>query len=152
MSTAAELITSLLLWISLNSGYNLPQGAPEIARISHDSLSQMACAKDCPVLGFYPDSKYENPFTRAGVRRIYLDQRMNLEEDICAVSILVHELVHYVQEENNAFEEIGDPKERYIAEEIEAHQIQAKYLYQKAMRGNSTVRVISNGSKLILIC
>ena len=51
---------------------------------------------------------------------------MTVEEDIWGVSILVHELVHYVQEENNAFKAIGDPKERYIAEEIEAPQIKAK--------------------------
>ena len=56
MSVTTELITSLLLWISLNSGYILPEEAPEIIPVSHDVLSQMACIGDCPVLGFYPDS------------------------------------------------------------------------------------------------
>ena len=70
MSITTELITSLLLWISLNSGYILPKEAPEIVPVSHDALSQMACIDDCPVLGIYPDSKYVNPFIADGVSKI----------------------------------------------------------------------------------
>jgi len=152
VSIATELITSLLLWISLNSGYVLPKEIPEVVAVSHDALSQMACKEDCPVLGFYPDSKHVNPFIADGVSRIYLDRRMNLDIDVCATSVLVHELVHYVQEENDAFRAISDPKRRYITEEMEAHQLQAKYLYQRATRGSISIKIISRGSKLTLIC
>tara|TARA_B100001245_G_scaffold211046_1_gene175493 strand:+ start:40 stop:498 length:459 start_codon:yes stop_codon:yes gene_type:complete len=152
VSITTELITSLLLWISLNSGYILPKEAPEIVPVSHDALSQMACIDDCPVLGFYPDSKYVNPFIADGVSKIYLDQRMKPDEDVCATSILLHELVHYVQEKNDAFQEISDPKLRYVSEEIEAHQLQSQYLYQRFEKGGAGVKVIFRGSKLTLIC
>ncbi len=116
------LIASLLAWINVHSGYQLPAQTPEIVSVPHTVLERMACKEPCPIMGLYPDD---------GV--IYLDEDMALETNACAQSILLHELVHYVQDVNDSFADV-DPVLRWQVREVEARNIQNMFLAQHGRR------------------
>lgn len=117
-TTLKALIASLLAWLNFNVGYQPPAEPPVIALVPHAVLEQMACKDGCPILGLYPD---------AGV--IYMDEALALETNACAQSILLHELVHYIQDVNNRFAD-ADPILRWQIREVEARNIQNLYLAQ----------------------
>lgn len=116
------LVVSLLAWIHLFTGFDIPEEDPYITAVPHQVLERMACEGKCPILGLYP---------RDGV--IYLDENLQPETNICARSILLHELVHFVQEANGRFAD-RDPLLRWQFREAEAHRIQNVFLKQNGRR------------------
>lgn len=129
-ATLKALIAGLLAWISLYTGYPAPEHQPGLAMVSHAGLERMACAGPCPVLGFYRDD---------GI--VYLDDDLPLATNVCAQSILVHELVHYVQHLQDRFAEF-DPAMRWQLRELEAHRIQSLFLVRNGI-GGATSRNIA---------
>ncbi len=121
-ATIKALIAGLFAWISLHTGYAVPDRHPVIAMVPHAGLEQMACTGPCPILGLYRDE---------GV--VYLDGGLALNTNACARSILLHELVHYVQHQNGRFAE-HDPLVRWQLRELEAHGIQDLFLAQNRFR------------------
>ncbi|HAQ33385.1 MAG: hypothetical protein QF386_06975 [Alphaproteobacteria bacterium] len=122
LSTKA-LIAGLFSWISLHTGYEIPEKAPDVVFVSHEKLVELACHDECPVLGFYHPS-----------RVVYLDMELKPETNLCARSILVHELVHAMQHENGSFHDV-DARERSILREKEALLVHRNFLRQNG-RGN----------------
>ncbi len=120
------LVASLLAWINVHAGMEAPEQLPVIAFVPHASLEQMACTGPCPILGLYPDQ---------GV--VYVDGDLALKTNVCARSILLHELVHYVQHKTGRFAE-QSPALRWQLREIEAHQIQSAFLLDHGIRGGNT--------------
>lgn len=116
------LIASLLAWIHVQAGYALPGDQPEIIFVPHPVLERMACTEPCPILGLYPDD---------GV--IYLDEELALETNACAQSVLLHELVHYVQDVGGSFAD-EEPMMRWQLREIEARNIQNMFLMRHGRR------------------
>jgi hypothetical protein len=116
------LIASLLAWMNIHAGYQLPAQHPEIISVPHTVLEQMACTGPCPIMGLYPDD---------GV--VYLDEDLSLETNACAQSVLLHELVHYVQDVNDRFVD-KDPILRWQIRELEARNIQNLFLSQHGRR------------------
>ncbi len=110
------MVVSLLAWISTHTNYPMPAETPMIAMVPHDYLERVACKDACDVLGIYADS---------GV--IYLDNALAIETNVCAQSVLVHELVHYNQEQNGRFVNLH-PIIRWKMREHEAHEVQKAYL------------------------
>lgn len=110
------IVVSMLAWISAHTNYPMPAETPMIAVVPHDYLERIACKEDCDVLGIYADS---------GV--IYLDNSLAIETNICAQSVLLHELVHYDQEQNERFMNLH-PIIRWKMREHEAHEVQKLYL------------------------
>jgi hypothetical protein len=100
-----------------------------VALVPHASLEQMGCTGSCPILGFYRDD---------GV--VYVDGRMEVGTNVCAQSILLHELVHYVQDLNHRFAE-QTPMTRWQLRELEAHNVQRIFLAQKRHRGRGGWRL-----------
>lgn len=114
------LIAGLLAWIHVNGGLDMPPDQPEISFVPHAELEQAVCHKPCAVLGFSPDDSSDI---------IYLDQSLDIEHDVCQRSILVHELVHFMQRRAKRFS--GEsPAVRGHWREMEALQIQRIYLDQ----------------------
>ena len=82
-----ELFAALLSWAVTLSGYPAPAQAPEVVTVSHAYFVENACGgSECKVYGWY-----------AGGQNLYLDERMDPEENLLASSVVVHEMVHYLQ-------------------------------------------------------
>lgn len=111
-----HLLPELLRAIDHLSKYPVPATMPEVHRVPHETVEQLACGKECPALAAY----------RSG-EGIYLDESLSPETDIFARSVLLHELVHYVQDIAN---ELGSVRlcERWYRREQEAYAIQKRFL------------------------
>jgi hypothetical protein len=129
--TEAELVPSLLSAIDQLSKYPRPAFAPEIFRVPHERLEELACTSKCGVQATYQPGE-----------GIFLDERLKPETNLFDRSVLLHELVHYVQELNH---ERGDarPCERWYYREVEAYAIQKSFL----MLVGSPVRVGFHANK-----
>lgn len=106
-----ELFAALMSWAVTLSGYPAPDHLPAIIRVPHSEMVHLACNDhDCKVLGWHPPGD-----------TIYLDNRLDLTGDTFADSILVHEMVHFLQEKAGAFElgcqgSIGAERQAYAVQ------------------------------------
>jgi hypothetical protein len=111
-----ELYAVLLSWATTLSGYPAPDVPAEIVAVSHEVLVERACGgRECKVLGWFPPGQ-----------RIYVDERLGPADDLVAASIVVHEMVHYLQYRAGAFD--GLDCARSIDLEREAYAIQREFL------------------------
>ncbi|MGA2549757.1 MAG: hypothetical protein ABSF50_06375 [Burkholderiaceae bacterium] len=121
-----ELFAALLSWAVTLSGYPTPAQQPEVVSVPHAFFVEQACGgHECRVYGWY-----------AGGRKLYLDERMDPQNDLLASSVVVHEMVHYLQglarnggvpARGAAFgERMSCPDA--IADEREAYGVQKEYL------------------------
>ena len=81
-----DLVPVLFSSIHDLSKYPLPDKLPTISFLSSADLSRLACNSRCLVLGHYP-----------GGEIIYLDEKLKPETNLFDRSVLLHELVHYLQ-------------------------------------------------------
>lgn len=82
-----DLIAVLLSWAVTLSGYPMPTAEPEVVSVPHAFFVEHACGgHECKVYGWY-----------AGGSKLYIDQKMDPRNDIIAASVVVHEMVHYLQ-------------------------------------------------------
>jgi hypothetical protein len=112
----SDLVIGLLGWVALLTGEPSPSALPRVERVPHAVLETLACGRPCPVLGLYAYGEV-----------IYLDERLDPESDLFARSILVHELVHYVQERSGRYAEM-DRCAAAALREREAYLVQNQYL------------------------
>ena len=124
VSALKVMVAGLLTWIHVNGELPMPPDQPEIAFVPHAELEQVVCQKGCDVLGFSPDDASDI---------LYLDQSLDLENNECHRSILVHELVHFMQRREKEFAD-ESPEVRNHWREMEALQIQRMYLGQFGRR------------------
>ena len=107
----------LLSWAITLSGYQAPATPPQVVKVTHSYLEEKACGgRPCKVLGWFPPGD-----------TIYLDNRLNPQDDLYATSILVHEMVHYLQHSSHKFGEAYSC-EKAIAMEREAYAVQREFL------------------------
>jgi hypothetical protein len=121
-----ELYASLLSWAVTLSGYPAPPEPPLVVLKPHAFFVDNACNHhDCKVLGWY-----------AGGRNVYLDETMDPQNDLLASSILVHEMVHYLQgvargddavEGGRAYKSAPSCKQ-LVHWEFEAYAVQREYI------------------------
>ena len=82
-----EIFVALLSWAITLSGYPAPERPPTVIKQPHSFFVEKAChGRECKVLGWY-----------AGGTEIYIDDRLDPEKNLLASSIVVHEMVHYLQ-------------------------------------------------------
>ena len=110
------MIVSMLTWISAHTNYPMPTDAPMIALVPHEYIESVACQGPCDVIGVYTDE-----------RVVYLQNTLAIESNVCAQSVLLHELVHYNQDLNNRFANLP-PVFRWQLREREAQDVQKMYL------------------------
>ena len=111
-----ELIAILMSWAVTLSGYSPPAAMPQILAVSPTYLQTAACnGGPCKVMGWFPPGN-----------TIYLDQRLDPYDNLLASSVVVHEMVHYLQ----YLKAGGLPPacEDVIALEREAYGVQREYL------------------------
>ena len=109
MLTAA-IISSLLNWIELNTSYNTKNFKTKIVEVSKKELQKIACGGKCPIIAFYKPEE-----------AIYIS-KMNFEKNYCNQSILLHEMIHVLQ--NKKIENVFKEKEAYL--------LQNKFLLEKS--------------------
>ncbi|MGH8120357.1 MAG: hypothetical protein ACRESK_07060 [Gammaproteobacteria bacterium] len=118
-----QLVAILLSWTVNLSGYPKPETLPLIEFKPHDFFVEHACLGNtkCRVAAWY-DNK--------GV--IYIDDKLENKDDVYIDSLIVHELVHYLQDVSKKFNN-GDCQD-YLVREREAYGIQRQYLNRIAGR------------------
>jgi hypothetical protein len=105
---------ALLQWVSALTGYPVPSRPYTIEYLTIEALSARAERGDDRVEPF----GMWDPYTWT----IYLDDRLDVEGNKCARSVLAHELTHYLQTPRTA---VTGPRSGY---EIEALRVTAVYL------------------------
>lgn len=84
---SADLFATLLSWAVTLSGYPTPAEPPVVVSKPHEFFVEQACnGQQCKVLGWY-----------AGGKNVYVDETLDPENNLFASSIVVHEMVHYLQ-------------------------------------------------------
>lgn len=116
------MLDVLLILAAELSGYPLPAHAPTLAYRPAPWLRAQVCAgtTPCNVHGLYLD--------HGDV--IYLDQRLQGSTSAIARSVVLHELVHYLQD--RAGQHDGSCAQRQ-AREREAYGLQQRYLQQQGL-------------------
>jgi hypothetical protein len=121
--TEAELLPALVSALDQLSKYRRPVALPEIIRVPHARIEELVCKAKCAALAVY----------RPG-EGIYLDDSLKPETDLFARSVLLHELVHYVQDMSGAHADMK-PCMRWYHREQEAYAVQKIFL---GMSGSPT--------------
>lgn len=123
---SADLYAALLSWAVTLSGYPAPAEPPVVVTQPHAFFVQQACnGQPCKVLGWY-----------AGGKNVYIDEKLDPQNNLFASSIVVHEMVHYLQgvargddalRDGAAFHE-APSCEQSVQWEHEAYAVQREYI------------------------
>ncbi len=111
-----ELVAALLSWAVLLTGDPEPAAPPSVEMVPHAFLEELACGAPCPIQGLY---------TYGAV--VYLDDSLDPRSDLWARSVLLHELVHYVQETAGKYAGM-DRCAAAVLRERQAYHVQNEYL------------------------
>lgn len=113
----AKLLAVLLSWTVHLSSYPHPGETPEIIFKSHPFFVDTACNgnEKCDVVAWYNDEG-----------SIFLDNRLEGNTDAFTRSVVVHELVHYLQDISGKYSEMDC--DLYAKREREAYSVQKQYL------------------------
>lgn len=119
-AAAIELHSSmptLLAWASKLSGYPVPEVVPYIAYEPGDFFTDRVCGGNaCKAVGWYNDQDI-----------IYLAEKYQYEDqDDFANSLLLHELVHFLQHHSGRFDSLSCNDS--LVREREAYAVQNDYL------------------------
>ena len=124
------LLTELFLAIHDLGGYPVPEDYPEVHQVAPAELQQRFCKGPCGVKAFYAPNE-----------GVFIDDSLDMEHDVHARSILLHELVHHVQSVSGRFDAMRNACVRNNSAEAEAYRIQNLYLVSI----HSTHRVAMTG-------
>ena len=114
------LCMTFLMFLNQHGFYEPVKECPHVAMMTIHQLQQIACDGDaCPVEAFYDREE----------KVIYLSEELDLEFSLHR-SILLHELVHYVQDVNGKWEEAETECHSGMRRELNAFRVQEKYLLQ----------------------
>jgi hypothetical protein len=124
-----ELVVALMAWAVLLTGSPKPATLPTVTLVPHVHLEELACGQPCPVLGLYTFGEV-----------VYLDDQLDPDADVYARSILLHELVHYLQQVSGHYEGMS-VCQAAILRERQAYQVQNEYLVRHSAtpRAGSTL-------------
>ena len=121
-----ELYATLLSWAITLSGYPAPAVPPQVVKRPHAFFIEKACNRqECKVLGWY-----------AGGRNLYIDESLDPQNSLFASSIVVHEMVHYLQSvargddvlKDGAAFSITPSCQQIVRWEFEAYAAQREYI------------------------
>ncbi len=87
-----EILSIMMSWAVTLSGYPMPARMPIVEMVPHAFLVERACrGRECHVQGWFP-----------GGQTIYLDQQLDPADGLYDSSVLLHEMVHYLQQESSS--------------------------------------------------
>lgn len=117
-SALISLMVELFTAIRLLSAYPAPAVLPEVHSLPQSEIQRRLCdSRPCRIKAFYhPDWG------------VIVDDTLDIHNDPFDRSILLHELVHHLQKTTGKFEVVASFCSRRISEELEAYEIQNRYL------------------------
>lgn len=115
----SALVADLFAAIQLLSGYAPPTVPPQVHRVPQAQISEQFCHGPCEIKAVYDPTL-----------GVFIDERLDVRDNIFARSILLHELVHHVQSVSGRFDMGGSECARRNTAEQEAYFIQNRYLMQ----------------------
>lgn len=110
------LAAKLLLTASLLSGYPAPAEPPTVALASDARLRAIGCRGQCTATALYHPE-----------HGVLLSDRLDPVRDPRARAVLLHEIVHHLQELGGAYADLP-PCARFLAREREAYAVENRYL------------------------
>ena len=116
-SALIELAQALQLTIGALTGKPVPDSLPEIRTLPAAVMQERACRGPCRIKAFYIPAE-----------GVYLSESLDIKNDVDAKSILLHELVHYVQNAQGSFDAGGVDCDRWYDQEMEAYEVQNAFL------------------------
>jgi hypothetical protein len=121
LQSMPELVLSLFGDMEKIADYKSPRAYPRVHQVSRPELEREACAGHAcwAVKAAYVRDK----------ALLYVDSALDLHTNILDRSILLHELVHHMQNLTQRYADLP-PCTRYRVEEREAFEIQNAYLAQ----------------------
>lgn len=140
-----ELIVALLLWITSHTEYKNPIKYPSIEFIEQKELSQLACKMDCEILAYTPiEPKY----------KIFLSNKLDPLNDVCHRGILMHEIIHVLQEEQGVFSdyELRTKKHMREMDALVNHNIFLSQYGKKILYSNGFAAKFKTNTKNNLYC
>ena len=117
-SALVSLMVELFAAIRLLSAYPSPASLPELHALPQAEIQRRLCdGRACRVKAYYhPDGG------------VVVDETLDFQNDPFDRSILLHELVHHLQKTTGKYEVVTSFCSRRISEEMEAYEIQNRYL------------------------
>jgi hypothetical protein len=115
----SALVADLFAAIQLLSGYAPPTVPPQVHRVPQAQISEQFCHGPCEIKAVYDPTL-----------GVFIDDRLDVRDNVFARSILLHELVHHVQSVSGRFDMGGSECARRNTAEQEAYFIQNRYLMQ----------------------
>ena len=143
--TLNELIVALLLWITTHTEYKDPKKLPVINFIEQKELSKMACGRECEILALTPDNpKYT----------IYLSKESSPMDDICHRGILLHEIIHILQEDQSIYNDYDQKTKKHLREmdALVNHNIYLSQFGKKILYSNGFAAKFKTTQKNNLYC
>ena len=140
-----ELIVALLFWITSHTDYKNPIKNPAIEFIEQKELSQLACKTDCEILAYTPlEPKY----------KIFLSKELDPLNDICHRGILMHEIIHVLQEEQDVFSDYESRTKKHMREmdALVNHNIFLSQYGKKILYSNGFAAKFKTNTKNNLYC
>ena len=117
-SALVTLMVELFAAIRLVSAYPAPADMPEVNALPKAEIQRRLCdSRPCDIKAFYHPEW-----------GVVVDETLDLQNDPFDRSILLHELVHHLQKTSGKFEVVTSFCSRRISEELEAYEIQNRYL------------------------
>ncbi|MEE8234553.1 MAG: hypothetical protein V3R41_07715 [Gammaproteobacteria bacterium] len=111
----AQLLKVLLSWAVTLSSYSAPAQLPAVEYKPETYFHEQACGgRPCSILAWYDNNG-----------TIYMDDRLSQQTDVMTRSMLVHEIVHYLQDLSGKFDNTNC--EDHARREREAYAIQREY-------------------------
>ena len=119
-SALVSLMVELFTAIKLVSGYPTPAVLPDVQTLPLVEIQRRLCdGRQCRIKAYYhPESG------------VVLDETLNVQNDPFDRSIFLHELVHHLQKTTGKYEAVNSLCSRRMSEELEAYEIQNRYLSQ----------------------
>jgi hypothetical protein len=140
-----ELIVALLLWITSHTEYKNPIKYPSIEFVEQKELSELACKMDCEILAYTPiEPKY----------KIFLSNTLDPLNDVCHRAILMHEIIHVLQEEQGVFSdyELRTKKHMREMDALVNHNIFLSQYGKKILYSNGFAAKFKTNTKNNLYC
>ena len=141
----SELIVALLFWITSNTDYKEPAKLPDIEFLDQKSLSQLACKRDCEIMAYTPEEpKY----------KIYLSSSLNPMDNVCDRAILMHEIIHVLQDEQKIYTNYDSKTKKHLREmdALVNHNIYLSQYGKKILYSNGFAAKFKTNSKNNLYC
>ena len=144
--TLNELILALMLWITSNTNYIEPKQVPQVEFIEQEKLSEIACKnRSCEIMAYTPlTPKY----------KIYLSNELKPMTNVCHRAILMHEIIHVIQEDQNIFLEYDERTKKHLREmdALVNHNIFLSRYGKKILYSNGFAAKFKTKEKNTLYC